>query len=71
DTKETAAHIGKAMDMYRLASDILPYRSVPLIIHHASSLGEWIREVETREKVRFERYGSVIGWWEEAMLKPD
>jgi len=71
DTKETAAHIGKAMDMYRLASDILPNRSVPLIIHHASSLGEWIREVETREEVRFERYGSVIGWWEEAMLKPD
>jgi hypothetical protein len=71
DTMETAAHIGKAIEMYRLASDILPNRSVPLIIHHASSLGEWIREVETREQVRFERYGSVIGWWEEAMLKPD
>ncbi|RJR41795.1 MAG: radical SAM protein [Desulfobacteraceae bacterium] len=69
DTPETAANIGRIIDNYRLSSDILPNHSVPLIIHHASSLADWIREVEQRENVRYERYGSVVGWWEEAVLK--
>ncbi|RLB24990.1 MAG: hypothetical protein DRG73_03035 [Deltaproteobacteria bacterium] len=38
---------------------------LPLIIHHASGLGNWIREIETREGVQFKRYGSIIGWWHE------
>ena len=50
--------------IYNLNADILPPHSTPLIIHHASCLGRWIREIEVREGVRFKRYGSVIGWWE-------
>lgn len=69
DTPETAANIQRVLDVYRLSSDILPRHSVPLIIHHASGLADWIREIEKREKVRFERYVSVIGWWEEALLE--
>jgi hypothetical protein len=69
DSPETAANIQRAMDRYRLSDDILPGHSVPLIIHHASALADWIREIEVRENLRFERYGSVIGWWEEALLR--
>jgi hypothetical protein len=69
DTADTGERIRKVMDRHRLESDILPNHSVPLIIHHASGLGDWIREIEEREALRFQRYGSVIGWWEEALLK--
>jgi len=69
DTPETEANIGRIIHRHRLSSDILPDHSVPLIIHHASSLADWIREVEQREHLLFERYGSVIGWWEEAVLR--
>ena len=65
DTSETAASIQKAISLYGLQNDILPPHSTPLIIHHASGLGEWIRELERREKLCFKRYGSIIGWWEE------
>ena len=44
--------------------DILPAHSIPLIIHHASSLGDWIREIEQREGITFKRYISTIGWWD-------
>ncbi|MFZ7113307.1 MAG: hypothetical protein ACOWYE_16620 [Desulfatiglandales bacterium] len=69
DSPETAANLQKAVETYHLSSDILPRHSVPLIIHHASGLADWIREIERREKLRYERYVSVIGWWEEALLK--
>jgi hypothetical protein len=65
DTEETWANTQKIIDQYDLPSDILPDHSIPLIIHHASGLGDWIREVEKREKVRFRRYVSIIGWWKE------
>ena len=26
---------------------------------------DWIREIERRERLRFKRYGTVIGWWDE------
>jgi hypothetical protein len=65
DTEETWANTQKIIDQHDLPSDILPDHSIPLIIHHASGLGDWIREVEKREKVRFRRYVSIIGWWKE------
>jgi len=49
---------------WQIINDILPPHSTPLIIHHASGLGRWIREIEGREEIWFKRYGSIIGWWE-------
>jgi hypothetical protein len=69
DTPESAANIQRVLDMTHLASDILPRHSVPLIIHHASGLADWVREIEARERIRFERYVSAIGWWEESLLE--
>jgi hypothetical protein len=65
DTEETSAAIQENIDRYGLATDILPSHSIPLIIHHASPLGDWIREIEEREEVQYKRYVSVIGWWQE------
>ena len=65
DTKETESNIQKTIYLYGLQNDILPPHSTPLIIHHASGLGHWIREIERRERCWFKRYGSIIGWWEE------
>jgi hypothetical protein len=64
DTKDITARIQKNMSIYGLPNDILPPHSTPLIIHHASALGDWIREIEQREGLWFKRYGSIIGWWE-------
>jgi hypothetical protein len=64
DTKETSARIQETIYLYGLQNDILPAHSTPLIIHHASALGDWIREIERRERLCFKRYGSIIGWWE-------
>ena len=64
DTRETAANIQKAIALYGLQNDILPPHSTPLIIHHASGLGHWIREIEQREAICFKRYSSIVGWWE-------
>ncbi|HUT83654.1 MAG TPA: hypothetical protein VMX95_03310, partial [Thermodesulfobacteriota bacterium] len=63
DIEETSTNIQTVINNYGLANDILPDHSTPLIIHHASALGDWIREVEQREGVQFKRYGSIIGWW--------
>jgi hypothetical protein len=65
DTEETAAEIQKNIYLYGLQNDILPPHSTPLIIHHASGLADWIREIEGRERLWFKRYGTVIGWWDE------
>ena len=64
DTKETEANIQKTIYLYGLQNDILPPHSTPLIIHHASGLGDWLREIEHREQLWFKRFGSIIGWWE-------
>ncbi len=66
DTDETWANIQRRIDRYALTEDILPDNSIPLIIHHASGLGDWIREVERKESCRFGRLGSIIEWWDEA-----
>ena len=63
DTEASSANIQKVLSLYTLPPDILPEHSIPLIIHHASGLGDWIREVEQRERGQFKRYGSIIGWW--------
>ena len=65
DTEETAAEIQKNIYLYGLQNDVLPPHSTPLIIHHASGLADWIREIEDREGIWFKRYGTVIGWWDE------
>ena len=64
DTEETASENQKTISLYGLQNDILPPHSTPLVIHHASALGDWIREIEQREGLRWPRYGSVIGWWD-------
>jgi len=68
DNEETSANIQKVIDLYALPADILPDHSTPLIIHHASVLGDWIRKIERKEGVLFERYESIIGWWEESLI---
>jgi hypothetical protein len=64
DSKETEANIQKTIYLYGLQNDILPPHSTPLIIQHASGLGDWIREIERREQLWFKRFGSIIGWWQ-------
>jgi hypothetical protein len=63
DTKETFVNTQKNVAIYGLDRDILPPNSTPLIIHHASALGDWIRGVEKKEGLHHRRYGSIIGWW--------
>jgi len=64
DTPESENQIKNVIAQYGLNHDILPNHSTPLIIHHASVLGEWIRRVEKSEPIQFKRYGSIIGWWD-------
>jgi hypothetical protein len=64
DTAESWANTQKTISIHGLNKDILPAHSTPLIIHHASALGDWIRMVEDKAGIQFPRYGSVIGWWE-------
>jgi hypothetical protein len=64
DTTETESNNSRIIALYGLLNDILPDRSVPLIIHHASALGDWAREIEKRENIQFKREGSTIGWWQ-------
>ena len=63
DSRETEYNNQKNIGLYSLNFDILPKHSVPLIIHHASALGDWIREIESAETVQFQREGTIIGWW--------
>jgi hypothetical protein len=65
DTQDTAAEVQKNISLYGLQNDILPPHSTPLIIHHASGLGDWIREIERREGIWFKRSGTIISWWDE------
>jgi hypothetical protein len=68
DTQEVLHGIQTVVRKYGLEEDILPFQSIPLIIHHASCLANWIREIEQREQISFKRYVTAIGWWPEAML---
>ncbi len=64
DTPDISREINRTIDMYQLAMDILPNHSTPLIIHHASGLADWIRQIEIKENIQFERVGTTIGWWQ-------
>ena len=64
DTADTETNNKRTISLYALEKDILPDHSVPLIIHHASALGDWLREVERMEGVEFKRDGSIISWWQ-------
>jgi len=64
DTEESTASMRGVMGHYFLPQDILPPKSIPLIIHHASWLGDWMREIERREGVCFRRNFSIIEWWD-------
>jgi len=68
DTPETEAALGRVIETHGLATDILPNHSTPLIIQHASGLGDWIRAIETRERVRFTRIGAIVAWWDDPFL---
>jgi hypothetical protein len=64
DTPEIAARMEALVKKHDLAADIFPTHSTPLIIHHGSGLGEWIRQLEQHTGIPFKRSGAIIGWWE-------
>lgn len=64
DTPDISREINKTISMYQLSLDILPRHSTPLIIHHASGLADWIRQIELKEKITFPRIGTFIEWWQ-------
>jgi hypothetical protein len=64
DTPKISSDINRTIAMYRLDVDILPNHSTPLIIHHASGLADWVRQIEKEKNIRFERVGTTIGWWQ-------
>ncbi len=63
DDSETLQEMDRNIFLHRLFEDILPDRSTPLIIHHASYLGNWIRQIESTTGVTFNRDGTWIEWW--------
>ncbi len=63
DNPDISRRINQTIAMYQLSRDILPYHSTPLIIHHASGLADWIRKIEEKENIEFQRLGTTIGWW--------
>jgi hypothetical protein len=63
DDSETIAENNMNIALYRFFEDILPPHSVPLIIHHSSCLGDWIRQLESQLPVTFKRDGTWIEWW--------
>jgi hypothetical protein len=64
DTPESAAVMEQMAKQHGLPFDIFPAHSTPLIIHHGSGLGEWIRELEKQTGTTFKRNGTIIEWWE-------
>lgn len=65
DTPAIESEVRCVIDQHDLARDILPNHSTPLIIHHASGLGAWVRVIENRENVKFTRLGAIVAWWDE------
>lgn len=63
DDERIESEIRALVGAYGLFLDILPYHSTPLIVHHGSSLGRWLREIETRYGIRFNRNTNIIEWW--------
>jgi hypothetical protein len=63
DDSETMQETDRNIFLFRLFEDILPEHSTPLIIHHASYLGDWIRQIESTTGITFSREGTWIEWW--------
>jgi hypothetical protein len=63
DDSETLREIDRNIFLHRFVEDILPEHSIPLIIHHASYLGDWIRKIESASGITFSRGGTWIEWW--------
>jgi hypothetical protein len=63
DDGETMMEMDRNIFLHRLFEDILPEHSTPLIIHHASYLGDWIRQIESKTNIAFNREGTWIEWW--------
>ncbi|MGZ3567585.1 MAG: hypothetical protein ACXU9W_02240 [Thermodesulfobacteriota bacterium] len=63
DDSETLQEIDRNIFLHRFFEDILPEHSIPLIIHHASYLGDWIRKIESMSGITFGRDGTWIEWW--------
>ncbi len=63
DSADTNRELNTNIFVYDLGRDVLPATSVPLIIHHACALGNWVRELEVREGLVLNRRGSIIEWW--------
>lgn len=69
DDGETTREIDRNIFLYRFFEDILPEHSTPLIIHHASPLGDWIRKIESKTDITFGRDGTWIEWWRPSVGK--
>jgi hypothetical protein len=67
DDSETMQETDRNIFLFRLFEDILPEHSTPLIIHHASYLGDWIRQIESTTGITFSREGTWIEWWNPSM----
>jgi hypothetical protein len=63
DDGETMQETDRNIFLNRFFEDILPEHSIPLIIHHASHLGDWIRKIEWTTGITFRRTGTWIEWW--------
>jgi hypothetical protein len=63
DDGEILQEMDRNIFLHRIFEDILPDHSTPLIIHHASYLGDWIRQIESTTGVTFSRDGTWIEWW--------
>ena len=63
DDSETMQETDANIFLHRFFEDILPEHSTPLIIHHASYLGDWIRQIESMTDIRFGRQGTWVEWW--------
>jgi hypothetical protein len=63
DDSETVMEVDRNIFLHRFFEDILPKHSTPLIIHHASHLGDWIRRIESVTGITFSREGTWIEWW--------
>ena len=63
DDSETMQEVDRNIFLHRFFEDILPEHSTPLIIHHASYLGDWIRQIESATDITFSREGTWIEWW--------
>ena len=63
DDGETLREMDGNIFLHRLFDDVLPEQSTPLIIHHASFLGDWLRRIEATSRIAFPRDGTWIEWW--------